>query len=323
VSDSLPARDVFLVDVLEGLRAPQKTLPCKYLYDARGSELFEDICELDEYYPTRTELAIMESHAPEMARWIGGDVFLIEYGSGTSRKTRLLLDALEHPAVYVPIDISAETLARSADVLRKHYRDLEVLPLCADFSGPLALPQAHRKTARRIVYFPGSSIGNFPPADASAFLARMVEQVGPSGAVLIGADLKKAPALLERAYDDAVGVTAAFNRNLLRRINRELGGNFPERNFRHEARWNADEGRVEMHLVCVEACRVEISGAAFGFEVGESIHTENSYKYEIEGFESMAAEVGLEARDRWSDPAGLFSVHYFEVSATGTGSRRA
>jgi len=322
VSDFSEAPSAFLTDVLEGLGKAQKTLPCKYFYDARGSELFEAICELDEYYLTRTELAIMEAHASEMADWIGNDAILIEYGNGTSRKTRLLLDALDHPAVYIPIDISPETLTASAEGLRKTFPGLEVLPLCADYSAPVALPEVTQKMGRRIVYFPGSSIGNFPPSDAQAFLARMVEQVGIRGGVLIGADLKKDPSVLERAYDDARGVTADFNRNLLRRINRELGGDFSERDFRHEARWNAEHDRVEMHLVCSEARVVEIAGVEIRFDADESIHTENSYKYEVGGFESLAAEVGLQLRDRWSDPGDLFSVYYFEVAGASATARR-
>jgi len=314
VSAASQASKDFLADVLEGLGESQKTLPCKYFYDVRGSELFEAICELDEYYLTRTELAIMEAHGSEMADWIGRDAILIEYGNGTSRKTRLLLDALDRPAVYVPIDISPEPLAASAEGLRKTFPELEVLPLCADYSAPVAVPQVGPARGRRIVYFPGSSIGNFPPSDAKAFLDRMGEQVGPRGGVLVGADLKKEATVLERAYDDARGVTADFNRNLLRRINRELGGDFREGDFRHEARWNARHGRVEMHLVCTEACVVEIAGTQIRFDTGESIHTENSYKYDVEGFEALAAEAGLERRDRWSDPGDLFSVYYFEVA---------
>lgn len=315
MSASVAESEAFLEEVLAGLQQAQKTLPCKYFYDARGSALFESICELEEYYPTRTELGIMEQRAGDMARRIGPAAFVIEYGSGSSRKTRVLLDALDHPAVYIPIDISRKTLVESAEAIGKQYPELEVLPLCADYLAPVALPEVARSTGRRVVFFPGSTIGNFVPADAVAFLARMARQAGEGGGVLIGVDLKKDRAQLERAYDDSQGVTAAFNRNLLVRINRELGGNFREEEFLHEARWNPAEGCVEMHLVCSGACVVSIAGEEIHFEAGESIHTENSYKYEIAEFEALAVAAGLSPRDLWTDPAQRFSVHFYEVAA--------
>jgi L-histidine N-alpha-methyltransferase len=304
----------FREEVLAGLGKAEKTLPCKFFYDARGSQLFEEICELEEYYPTRTELTIMEAHGPQMADEIGPRASVIEYGSGSSRKTRVLLDALEKPAVYVPIDISRETLLESAEAISKQYPDLEVFPVSADYLSPIALPEGLSEDGQRVVYFPGSTIGNFVPDDARAFLSRMVEQAGPEGSVLIGVDLKKDVKTLERAYDDEAGVTARFNRNLLARINRELGADFAVESFVHEARWNPEEGRVEMHLVASEACEVEIGEERIHFGPGESIHTESSYKYEIAEFEELAHSAGLVRRACWTDPQNLFGILYFEVA---------
>ncbi len=314
--DCVDPSKILLEDVIAGLRSRQKTLPCKYFYDAKGAELFEEICALEEYYPTRTELAIMEEHARAMARRIGSRSLLIEYGSGSSRKTRVLLSALESPAAYVPIDISREALLTSAESIAKQYPELEVLPVVADYLAPVHLPQPGREARRRVIYFPGSTIGNFETADAVAFLDRVARQAGEGGGVLIGVDLKKNPAELIRAYDDSKGVTAAFNRNLLVRINRELGGDFCERDFRHEARWNAHEGRIEMHLVSSVACSVRIAGEEIRFEAGESIHTENSYKYELDEFESLAAKAGLVRSDVWMDARRRFTVQYYEVAVT-------
>lgn len=303
----------FLKEALTGLRLPQKSLPCKYFYDARGSELFESICELEEYYPTRIELSIMKEYAKEMARHLGPEVFLIEYGSGSSLKTRVLLDALVDPVAYVPIDISRDALFSSAEAIAKQYPELTVLPQCADYLASLSLPHSTRTFRRRIVYFPGSTIGNFVPSDAVDFLTRMAHQVGAGGGVLIGLDLKKDTATLERAYDDERGVTAAFNMNLLVRLNRELDANFLASQFRHEARWNALEGRIEMHLVCTEACRVTLGGEVISFASGESIHTENSYKYESDEFDTLASRAGLTPRTDWTDAEHSFSVKLFEV----------
>jgi len=306
-------RSSFLEEVLGGLRQEQKVLPCKYLYDARGSQLFEQICELDEYYPTRTELAIMNQSVDEMANQIGEEVLLIEYGSGSGRKTRLLLDSLQAPTGYVPIDISREILTESAAVIAKRYPSLIVSPICADYLSPVEIPSPSRPFRRRVVYFPGSTIGNFEPSEALEFLTRMVKQVGTGGGVLIGVDLRKDPAELERAYDDGLGVTAKFNLNLLERINRELNGDFPLEAFSHAARWDGDLGRIEMRLVCDVECEVTIDGQVIGFGAGEYIHTENAYKYDVTEFESLAVKAGLSPRSVWTDPAEKFSVHYFSV----------
>ena len=311
---TMKANEIFLAETLDGLNQKPKTLPCKYFYDERGSALFEDICEQPEYYPTRTELGIMEEHAAEMARALGSDLVLIEYGSGSSRKTRVLLEALENPAAYLPIDISKDALFPSAESIAKEYPKLAVLPICGDYLSPLPLPEATPTENRRAVYFPGSTIGNFMPDEALSFLHRMAEQAGPGGAVLIGVDLKKDAGALERAYDDRAGVTAAFNLNLLARINRELGADFPLENFRHEARWNEAQGRVEMHLVAKQACEIRVGSERIAFETSESIHTENSYKYEISEFEALAAQAGLRADRRWMDPDEKFSVQLYEVA---------
>ncbi|MDG2336199.1 MAG: L-histidine N(alpha)-methyltransferase [Myxococcota bacterium] len=303
----------FLEEVIDGLSQEQKTLPCKYLYDARGSLLFEEICELDEYYPTRTELAIMHRYSEEVSSQVGEEALLIEYGSGSSRKTRLLLDSLREPSCYVPIDISPEILADSAAAIAKIYPDLEVHPLCADYLSPVAIPIPEKQFRRRVVYFPGSTIGNFEPVEALEFLARMARQAGSGGGVLIGVDLRKDSQVLERAYDDARGVTAQFDLNLLVRMNRELGADFPLDDFRHTARWEPDLGRVEMRLVCKAACRVDIAGHAFDFSAGEYIHTESAYKYDVGEFASLATKAGLSPQTVWTDDSKKFSIHYLTV----------
>ncbi|MDE2197203.1 MAG: L-histidine N(alpha)-methyltransferase, partial [Gammaproteobacteria bacterium] len=235
--------------VLAGLREPQKTLPCKYFYDQRGSQLFDAICELPEYYPTRTELGIMEVHAADMAAALGPRVLLVEPGSGSSLKTRLLLDHLPQPRAYVPVDISRAQLVTAADRLNRLYPELEVLPVCADFCQSFAIPAPRRRAARTIIYFPGSTIGNFEPPAAIQLLRQLRRLAGPAGGLLIGVDLRKERSVLERAYNDAAGITAAFNLNLLRRLNRELQSDFDLSRFCHRAAYNETEGRIEMHLV--------------------------------------------------------------------------
>jgi dimethylhistidine N-methyltransferase len=295
----------FLEDVLQGLARPQKALPPKYFYDAAGSRLFERICRLREYYPTRVELAITRKHVAEIARFAGRGCVLIEYGSGESLKTRLLLERLR-PAAYVPVDISADALDAAVKRLARAFPWLEVRPLAADFSRPLSLP---RTRGRRVVYFPGSTIGNLDPDEAQAFLRMTRAQVGPSGAMLVGVDLKKDARVLHAAYNDARGVTAAFNLNLLLRINRELGADFELRRFAHYAYYNPLAGRIEMHLVAREAHTVRIGKYYFSFQVGESIHTENSYKYSVEEFQAMARTAGWRPQRAWTDARGLFSVN--------------
>jgi len=307
-----PQGSAFLRDVLAGLSQPQKRLPCKYFYDERGSALFDQITELDAYYPTRTELAILEAHVGEMADAIGPEAALVEFGSGSSVKTRLLLDALSDVAAYVPVDISEEHLLATAEALREAYPDLAIHPLPADYTETLTLPDLPEHQ-RRVIYFPGSTIGNFEQDYAQAFLERAARVAGPGGGLLIGVDLVKEPAVLERAYDDEEGVTAAFNRNLLERINRELGADIPVEAFEHRAVWNEDEARIEMYLVSSEPREIVVDGRTFRFAAGEAIHTEHSHKYTLDGFAEMAREAGFVPRREWLDPRRYFAVLYLDV----------
>lgn len=309
-----PLDDVHAM-VLAGLHATPKRLPCKLLYDDRGSELFERICELPEYYPTRTELGIMRDHVDEMAKAIGSEVLLIEFGSGAGVKCRMLLDALERPAGYVPIEISREILLRSAEELRERYPALPIYPVCADYTRPLELPTA-ANGYRRVAYFPGSTIGNFDPDAARQFLAQSRTLVGKGGGMLLGVDLPKNVDVLRAAYNDEHGVTAAFNLNVLHRINRELGGDFQPDHFSHQARWNERLGRIEMHLVSDRREQVAINGTTVSFEAGESIHTENSYKRTPEQFEQIAREAGWRTAHTWTDPRNWFGVQYLVNDGT-------
>jgi dimethylhistidine N-methyltransferase len=311
-ANSLPT-DEFRADVLRGLGAQQKYLPCKYFYDEAGSALFEQITELDEYYLTRTELAIMRRHVAEMASLLGRGCLLVEYGSGSSTKTRLLLDHLRDPAGYVPIDVSGEQLHRSARAIAADYPGVEVLPVCADFTGPVELPSPRRQPARRVVYFPGSTIGNFTPEEATALLRRTAALCGPGGGMLLGADMQKDRRVLEAAYNDARGVTAAFNLNLLMRINCELGADFAVDQFAHRAFYDAAEGRIQMHLTSRRQQRVHVGGAEFAFAAGESVRTEYSYKYRLRDLHDLATAAGFEVDRFWTDEREYFSVHYLTV----------
>lgn len=307
--DYSPQVEDFRRDVIEGLSQPQKSLPCKYFYDERGSRLFEEICKLDEYYPTRTELGIMKEWGTEMADILGRGCLLIEYGSGSSLKTRVLLDHLVEPAGYVPIDISCDHLLPTADGLRKEYPDIPVLPVCADYTADeYELPPCPNTILRKVVYFPGSTIGNFDRDFAEKFLRRIADLCGPDGILLIGVDLKKDEGVLEAAYDDAQGTTAAFNRNILHRINGELEGDFNVENFKHRAYYNGELGRIEMYLVSTEAQTVSIGDESISFDKGESIHTENSHKYSPEEFKNLARRSGFIVHRVWTDPDELFSV---------------
>jgi len=302
----IPA-DSFREDVIAGLSLPQKALPPKYFYDARGSRLFEAICRLREYYPTRSELALTRGHIGAIARFAGKGSTLIEYGSGESVKSRLLIGALR-PAAYVPVDISEHALRRAAAKLQRAFRWLDIYAVHGDFSRPLKIPMAQGR-GRRVVYFPGSTIGNLTPQEAHAFLRMTRGQLGPQGAMLVGVDLKKDTALLHAAYNDARGVTAAFNLNLLARINRELGADFRLRRFRHYAFYNPARGRIEMHLVSLAAQSVDVGDHRFAFEAGESIHTENSYKYSVQEFRALAKSAGFRGEKVWLDPKRQFSLH--------------
>jgi dimethylhistidine N-methyltransferase len=305
---------VFLRDVLAGLSLPEKRLPCKYFYDQCGSDLFERICELPEYYPTRCELQILERHGEEMAGLLGPDCDLIEYGSGSGRKTRLLLDRLAGAPAYIPVDISRDHLHATAKKLARDYPHVRVTPLCADFAGPFTIPRTSR---RRVVYFSGSTIGNFLPDEAVRLLRHIAELIGPGGGLLIGVDLKKSRHILEPAYDDSQGVTAAFNLNLLVRINRELGADFDLGRFRHRAVYNERLGRIEMHLVSEADQVVHLAGQRFVLHKGETICSEYSHKYSFDDFRTLAAAGGLSVRRIWTDEAGLFSVQYAEAEAAG------
>jgi L-histidine Nalpha-methyltransferase len=289
-------------DVIAGLSLPQKSLPPKYFYDDAGSRLFERICRLPEYYPTRAELSLTRRHLAAIARFAGKGCELVEFGSGESLKTRLLLRALE-PAAYLPIDISGAALRSAQKRLARSFPALKIIPILGDFSRPLELPSPR---ARRVVYFPGSTIGNLDPEEAHAFLAMAR---GHAPRMLVGVDLKKDANVLHRAYNDARGVTAAFNLNLLARINRELGADFDLRRFSHYAFYNAALGRIEMHLVSLERQKVRFGRHRFAFERGESIHTENSYKYSVGDFRALAARAGFEGKRVWLDAKGLFALH--------------
>jgi dimethylhistidine N-methyltransferase len=320
VHDDAPQRDEFRDDVLRGLSADRRTLPCKYFYDAHGAELFDRICELDEYYPTRTELGILEAHLPAIAARLGTRTMIIEFGSGSGIKTRMLLDQLDDPVAYVPIDISRAQLVETAHTLAAAYPRLEVLPVCADYTQAIELPAPSRPVQRRVVFFPGSTIGNFEPAEAARFLADAARLVGPDGRVLIGVDRHKDVRIIERAYNDTAGVTAAFNLNLLTRINRELGADFDVDRFSHRAVYSSAARRIEMQLTSgaeqiVQIAAADGSTAAFHFAEGDVIVTEHSYKYTERDFRTLAARASLQPDGMWSDPAKLFSVYLLRVGA--------
>lgn len=310
--DLNPSSDAFLAEVLRGLSATPKAIPAKFFYDARGAKLFEQICELPEYYPTRIEIAIMRDYAAEMAAAIGSDIVLVELGSGSGRKTRILLEAVA-PEAYLPIDISRDQLIDSANAIAHEFPHVQVHAVCADYSGEsFALPPLDPlRTKRRVVYFPGSTIGNFTPAEAARFLRQTAQLAGAGGGLLIGVDLKKSASLLYAAYNDAQGVTAEFNLNLLLRINRELGADFDLAAFEHRAFYDASAGRIEMHLRASRAQQVKLADRIFSFAECETIHTENSYKYDVREFTALAVSAGWQAVKAWTDPAQLFSVHYF------------
>lgn len=296
-------------EVLAGLTATPKWLPPKLFYDATGSHLFDAITALPEYYPTRTEIGILRACREELAELLGGGAVLVEPGGGNGLKARLLLDVIDALA-YVPIDIAREHLFGAATELAEDYPELAVHAVCADFSRPLQLP-ALPEGGRRVAFFPGSSIGNFEPQAAVTLLARLADLVGPGGALLIGADLVKDAARLESAYDDVQGVTAAFNLNLLVRLNRELDAGFDLDRFDHRAHYDDAAQRVEMHLVSRVAQTVAVADRTVAFAAGESIHTENAYKYTRDGFRALAARAGFAPWREWTDPQGLFAVFLF------------
>lgn len=307
------AGEDFRAAVVDGLSQPQKRIPSKYFYDKRGSQLFEQITRLPEYYLTRTEVALLRSHAAEFAELIGPHASLVEFGSGSSTKVRILLDALEAPSAYIPIDISRDHLIDSAKGLAVAYPELLVVPVAADYTQPLELPEIPNEVVR-IGFFPGSTIGNFSHAEAVDFLHTLATELGTDNGLLIGVDLKKDPAILTAAYNDAAGITAKFNLNILHHINRELGADFNLDGFTHDARWQPEKGSIEMHLVSTHKQTVRIDSHVFEFAQGESIHSEDSHKYTIEEFHALAAEAGWRAFRHWTDADNLFSIHYLRVA---------
>ncbi len=306
-------RSDFKEAVLNGLGGDEKSIPSKFFYDQRGSELFDQICELEYYYPTRTELAIMHRHVAEMADCMGPRCRVVEFGSGSGTKTRILLDALQEPTAYVPVDISGEQLLAVAEELAREYPDLVVAPVSADYSEEFTLPDAPEDTGRTVIYFSGSTLGNFSLSAAQALLEKMRCLSGPGGGLLIGVDLKKDLATLERAYNDEAGVTAEFNMNLLRRVNRELDGDFDLNRFRHRAIYNSEAGRIEMYLVSELRQTVTVDDHTFTFDQGETICTEYSYKYGLTQFDDLALSVGFQVVKTWLDDGEKFTVKYLDA----------
>jgi dimethylhistidine N-methyltransferase len=314
---SLPAEqpcgaDEFAEAVLSGLARKPRSIPCRFFYDARGSELFEEITKLDEYYPTRTETALLETHGEEIAALAGSGRVLVEFGSGSSRKTSLLLGALGDVPAYIPIDIAAESLSEAAEWLSGQHDGLTIVPLIADFTTTRVLPpEARRK--KKLGFFSGSTIGNLTHDEALAFLKNAARLLGAGSAFLVGVDLKKPVSILLPAYDDAKGVTAAFNLNLLTRINRELAGTFELTRFAHEAIYNEEAGRIEIYIKSLVEQIVRIRGRAFAFAAGERIHTENSHKYTVAEFQALAGTAGWQPVKAWTDDADLFSLHLLRL----------
>ena len=301
----------FLADAIAGLSRNPRTLPCKYFYDARGSALFQKISELPEYYLTRAELQILDYYSDDIAKALGPGIELIGLGTGAGTKTRILLEKLEAPTAYIPVDISKKQLERSTAVFRKIFPKLEIMPVCADYLGPIQLPSPAHHPTRKIVYFPGSTIGNFEPDAAGEFLERIAAYCESGGGLLIGADLQKDRHILESAYNDSAGVTAQFNLNLLTRANRELGADFDLEQWRHYAVYNSLEHRIEIYLISEIDQTARIQNDEFDFHAGEKITTEYSYKYTKESFIELARSAGFDFAQMWTDNAHLFGVFYF------------
>jgi dimethylhistidine N-methyltransferase len=308
--DLAPTEENFRDQVFTGLSREPKTLPCKFFYDARGSELFEEICKVPEYYLTRTEIAILEQYAGDIAGRIGPHCRLIELGSGASIKVRILLRALHLPAAYMPVDISREHLREAAAQLAADFPQVPVVAVCADYTRSFPLPPLPGPPGKRVGFFPGSTIGNFEPDGVVRFLRHCGELLGPAGEMLIGVDLKKDPDVLNAAYNDRAGANAAFNLNLLERINRELDADIAVERFAHLAFYNAEAGRMELYLTSLADQTVTIAGRRFEFAAGERIHTENSYKYAIDEFRSLALRADFATAHTWTDHENLFSVHH-------------
>lgn len=307
--DQSPKQESFAEALVAGLSATPKSIPSRFLYDAQGSALFDRICELPEYYPTRTEMALLAKHAPAIAELIGPEATLIELGSGSSVKVRLLLDAMTSPSAYIPIDVSGAHLLAAAEALAEDYPDLAVAAICADYGDTFPLPLTPGR-GRLVAFFPGSTIGNMEPLEAQAFLAGWAR----SGVdMIVGVDLVKAREIVEPAYDDAEGVTAAFSLNLLDRANREAGADFDLRAFAHRSHWDAEASRITIGIESLRQQTVHAAGRTFHFEAQERIETEHSYKYSVDGFQTLARHAGYRPEAVWTDAADLFSVHYLKA----------
>jgi len=307
--DLSPSVAELRASVWAGLAQTRKSLQAKFFYDAEGSRLFEEICATPEYYPTRTERKLLLDIAPEISSLAGPRRAVVEFGSGSGIKTRTLLDCLQDPVAYVPVEISRAALVEAVSELAVDYPKLQIVPVCADYTKPFALPNFAGEADGWLGFFPGSTIGNFTPPQAAQFLTQVRRMLGRGNQMLVGVDLRKDTAILNAAYNDAAGVTAKFNLNQLARINRELEGDFDLAQFEHRAFYDEEQGRIEMHLVSRRRQRVSISGRVFDFEEGETIHTENSYKYDIERFRSLAVSTGWSHRSVWTDADRLFSIH--------------
>ncbi len=311
--DFAPVQEGFGDVLVRSLSSAQKSIPARFLYDEAGSRLFDRICELPEYYPTRTELKILTDKAGEIAAAIGPEIALLEFGAGSSQKARLLLDALERPAAYEPVDVSREHLIRLADEIAGGYPKLAVRAICADYTQPLELPDSEPRR-RRAGFFPGSTIGNLTEADARAFLTGWAGQLGRDGLMVVGVALRASEAIVLPAYDDAQGVTAAFTANVLVRANRELGADFDVSAFRHTPEYDEASGRMTIHLTSLRAQDVHVAGRTFSFAEGERLHVEDSNKYAVEDFQRLARSAGYVAETVWVDPRELFSVHVLRVA---------
>lgn len=315
VLDLEPVNADFLAEVLAGLSNSPRTLPCKFFYDERGADLFQEICELPEYYITRTETELLRRYAPAISESVGANAALIGFGTGAGIKTRMLLEHLQNPIAYIPVDISKQRLIDSAAELSRARPALEILPVCADYLQGLQLPKPLRKPDHVAVFFPGSTIGNLEPAIALNFLRRVCRLCGRDGGLIIGVDLQKRRVVLEAAYNDSAGVTAEFNLNLLARANRELGANFDLTRWKHRAVYNEREGRIEMYLLSEGEQTVQIGGQEFAFGAGEKIITEFSYKHTVKGFTRLAASAGFREASRvWTDPQHFFAIFHFAVA---------
>jgi dimethylhistidine N-methyltransferase len=312
LTDLQPDRARITADILHGLSLQPRQLPSKYFYDARGSALFEQITRQPEYYPTRTELQLLQDVSGEIARAVGPRVHVVELGSGSGRKTEHLLHALADPVAYTPIEISRAALLDSVARLAEALPDIEMLPVCADFTRPVELPEPQNEPARRLLFFPGSTLGNFAHDDAVALLDAMRQTMGSNGLALIGIDLHKDPALIEAAYNDAAGVTAAFTLNLLQRLNREIGSDFDLAGFQHRAGYSVPRLRIETELVSTRAQRVRVAGRSFDFAEGEAMTVEYSHKYTDESFATLVAEAGLRVRTRWDAASPAFGLRLLQ-----------